>query len=206
MINRIPQSPKDFGSWSFSYIYLGCVAIMIGILAVDHAFPLGVAIGTLYIIPVLLSLSSSRNWFVFAVAGISTLLVIIGFFLSPPGGELWKVIFNRSIAVVMVWITTFFGVKNRILIIRREKAVREREEALDDVKVLRGLLPICAWCKNVRSDKGYWTKIEAYISANSDASFSHGICPECLKKHYPEVFKKRYPDLNDVTGPRTGKV
>jgi hypothetical protein len=55
-------------------------------------------------------------------------------------------------------------------------------EALGKVKVLAGLLPICAWCHKIRSDGGYWQRIEAYLSAHSEASFTHGICPDCLER------------------------
>jgi len=57
---------------------------------------------------------------------------------------------------------------------------------LGTVKKLSGMLPICASCKKIRDDKGYWTQIEAYIRDHSEAEFSHGICPECMKKLYPE--------------------
>ncbi len=60
-------------------------------------------------------------------------------------------------------------------------------EALSKVKMLTGLLPICASCKNIRDDKGYWKQIEAYIRDHSEAEFSHGICPECAKKLYPDI-------------------
>ncbi|MCP5002596.1 MAG: PAS domain-containing protein [Planctomycetes bacterium] len=67
----------------------------------------------------------------------------------------------------------------------REKLISELKVALDKVKVLSGFLPICASCKNIRDDKGYWSKIEEYISEHSDAEFSHGICPVCIKTLYP---------------------
>lgn len=54
--------------------------------------------------------------------------------------------------------------------------------ALEQVKTLRGLLPMCAWCKRIRDDQGYWTKVEAYLQANTDADFTHGICPDCMEK------------------------
>ncbi len=64
----------------------------------------------------------------------------------------------------------------------RERLIAELQEALAKVKVLKGLLPICAWCKKIRDDKGYWQQIEAYISDRSEADFSHAICPECANK------------------------
>lgn len=60
------------------------------------------------------------------------------------------------------------------------------QEALDNVKILKGMLPICANCKKIRDDDGYWQQIETYITKNSDTKFSHGICPDCIKKLYPE--------------------
>ena len=64
--------------------------------------------------------------------------------------------------------------------------VRELQEALDQVKTLSGILPICAGCKNIRDDQGYWSRVEAYLSLHSEVRFSHGLCPECLPKYYPE--------------------
>ena len=58
------------------------------------------------------------------------------------------------------------------------------------VKVLSGFLPICASCKKIRDDDGYWNQIEEYIQTRSEAEFSHSICPECAEKLYPELFNK----------------
>jgi hypothetical protein len=63
----------------------------------------------------------------------------------------------------------------------------ELQSALGEVKALRGLLPICSICKKVRDDKGYWDQIETYIEKHSDAQFTHGICPDCVRNFYPEV-------------------
>ncbi|MBN2808791.1 MAG: cache domain-containing protein [Deltaproteobacteria bacterium] len=75
-----------------------------------------------------------------------------------------------------------------------EKLVEERtiqlEKALKEVKTLSGFLPICASCKKIRDDQGYWNKLEHYISKHSEAVFSHGICPDCAQKLYPEFIAK----------------
>ena len=63
---------------------------------------------------------------------------------------------------------------------------RDLEQALREVKVLRGFIPICASCKKIRDDKGYWQQIETYIQQRSEALFSHGICKDCMKKLYPD--------------------
>jgi PAS domain S-box-containing protein len=73
----------------------------------------------------------------------------------------------------------------------RERLILELKEALSQVKTLRGLLPICASCKKIRNDKGYWEQMEMYIRDHSEADFSHGICPECAERLYPQYFKKK---------------
>lgn len=64
--------------------------------------------------------------------------------------------------------------------------VHELQKALEDVKTLRGILPICASCKKIRDDSGYWTQVEVYIHSHSDAEFSHSLCPQCITALYPE--------------------
>ena len=68
----------------------------------------------------------------------------------------------------------------------KERLITELKQALSEVKTLRGFIPICSNCKKIRDDQGYWNQIEAYISEHSEAAFSHGICPDCIKKLYPE--------------------
>ena len=72
----------------------------------------------------------------------------------------------------------------------REKLITELKDAANKIKTLRGLLPICSNCKKIRDDKGYWKQIESYISDHSEAEFTHGICPKCAKKFYPDLFQK----------------
>jgi PAS domain S-box-containing protein len=69
----------------------------------------------------------------------------------------------------------------------RERLIAELRNALASVKTLSGMLPICASCKKIRDDKGYWDQLEKYISAHTDARFTHGICPECAQKLYPDL-------------------
>jgi transcriptional regulator with GAF, ATPase, and Fis domain len=81
--------------------------------------------------------------------------------------------------------------------IANAEVFKELQKALKQVKQLSGLLPICASCKKIRDDKGYWNQIESYIRDHSEAEFSHGICPECMKKLYPgndENVKIKFPN------------
>lgn len=69
-------------------------------------------------------------------------------------------------------------------------SISRLEEALNDVKILKGFLPICANCKNIRDDQGYWNQVEKYISCHSEAKFTHGICPKCANQLYPDLYKE----------------
>ncbi len=73
----------------------------------------------------------------------------------------------------------------------REKLIKELQQAMSEIKMLSGLLPICSSCKKIRDDQGYWNQIESYIQDHSEAEFSHGLCPECAKRLYPEYLKEK---------------
>jgi len=70
-----------------------------------------------------------------------------------------------------------------------EDRIKELQDALDQIKTLKGLVPMCASCKKIRDDEGYWQEVEAYMMEHSEMEFSHGLCPDCLKKHYPEYYE-----------------
>jgi hypothetical protein len=74
----------------------------------------------------------------------------------------------------------------RLLEVEKELS-RNLKTTLEEVKMLKGFLPICASCKNIRNDRGYWEKIELYITEHSDAEFTHTLCPDCMKKLYPDI-------------------
>lgn len=63
----------------------------------------------------------------------------------------------------------------------------ELQKALAEIKTLRGIIPLCSFCKKVRDDKGYWEQVDVYIYSHTEADISHGICPDCVREHYPEL-------------------
>lgn len=71
-----------------------------------------------------------------------------------------------------------------------KQLVRELRQAVEKIRTLKGLIPICASCKKIRDDQGYWNQVEVYISEHSEAEFSHGICPDCAERFYGEYLKK----------------
>lgn len=77
----------------------------------------------------------------------------------------------------------------------RENLINDLQNALAEIKTLRGILPLCSFCKKIKNDKGNWEQVDTYIEKHSEANISHSLCPECLKKHYPkeyETIMKKY--------------
>ena len=101
-----------------------------------------------------------------ALAVVCAVLTWVGFFLTPPHA-VWAAVANRLLAVTVIGFTVMLSV------------LRKRAE--DDLQVLHGLLPICSYCKKIREGDSTWVQIEQYINERTDASFSHGICPECYE-------------------------
>ena len=158
-----------------------------------------------------------REYFVVAAIVQSSYgaLLLFEYWTRRPGLEIeYQVLLWVAYGLVLTWFAFFGELVSRLRVRLREKSgaleqiaaelrleiatrVRTQEEneqlidelrrTLDRVRKLDGLLPICAACKKIRDDKGYWNQIEAYISSHSEAEFSHGICPECTRKFAPEL-------------------
>jgi len=108
--------------------------------------------------------------------------------------ENWEVDEFMTVSFFLVFALAIFSVRRwketrnaNNLLLRRNKSL---QEALSEIKQLRGIIPICAACKKIRDDKGFWHQFELYVRDHSEAEFSHGICPECMKKVYPEFVEK----------------
>ena len=119
------------------------------------------------------------------------MLAYLGYPLCWPGGEMFGTIcvldnqenpFGRRYEKVLFEFKEL--IETHLSLVEMNEQLKT---ALAELKVLRGMLPICSICKNIGDDKGYWNRIEAYIQQHSEAEFSHSICPECAKKHYPDL-------------------
>ena len=131
----------------------------------------------------------------------------------------WFTLHFMDFALLCACLGWSFALTGRLKVHEREQRfvlehlVEERtsalQSALDAVKTLQGLLPICSCCKKIRDDQGYWQHVETYLQEHTDADFSHGICPDCAHTHYPEYFPRREaaPALPDEKGePSRGPV
>lgn len=80
-----------------------------------------------------------------------------------------------------------YAIQRQGMLREKDRLVNELKDALRNVQILQGLLPICSGCKRIRNDNGYWQQVEEYFTRHSNAKFSHGICPECVKSICPEL-------------------
>lgn len=169
-------------------IYIGCVMSMGGILVLDLKIPLGVAVVILYNAVILLALTTGSKRFILSLAIAASALTVFPLFQKEPIDEMWKAISNRSLALFSIWAEVYLGLQRLGTEKKREHALREREKAMEEVRVLQGFLPICASCKRIRDLEGSWTALEKYITEHSEVMFSHGLCPECTRKLFPQLF------------------
>lgn len=130
------------------------------------------------------------DWVV--VVQVSCVVILIVFFL------LWH---NRSLKIKVAAKTQALKRLNEGLeskVAKRTKKLTEvnikLNQSIEELKTLRGIIPICASCKKIRDDSGYWNLLEAYITKHSLAEFSHSICPDCAKRIYPEIYEEMYPE------------
>jgi hypothetical protein len=158
------------------------IGLVLTTFSLDVFIATDIAVGMLYVAPVAwMALWSSKHDtpLMVSTAVCCTVFTLVGFLLHP-AEILWIGFINRLIACFIIWLTTALSIT--------------RKRAEEETKILRGLLPICSYCKKIRDDRGYWERMEVYISANSQARFSHGICPECGEEHFPTLYR----------APRTG--
>lgn len=130
---------------------------------------------------------------------VATVLAILAsdYYFAPQGESMTVDGANLVRVLMFLFAALLISLLNSV----RRRLYGELEEALAQVKLLRGLLPICASCKMIRDEKGSWHQIENYISEHSEATFTHGTCPECFKKQFPdsyEKYKKLFLEPNDI--------
>jgi hypothetical protein len=130
---------------------------------------------------------NGRRWLMPVAAASTGLIALdwalgIGGAISPP----WVYLTNRGASIGVLWTIALLLRRGFALEAAHDAAV-ERAAALNERRVLGGLLPICAACKRIQRSDQVWQSLEAYIQAHSEASFSHGLCPSCLASLYPDV-------------------
>ncbi|HZC68031.1 MAG TPA: hypothetical protein VE201_05370 [Nitrospirales bacterium] len=173
------------------------ILLAIGIFGVDFFYPLGVAVGALYTPLVLITLWSSYRHFTLIVTVGASILTVVGLFYPLYGAADQLAVTNRVLSLITIWVAAILVLLYKRAEEERVVLVRQLQDALANIKTLHGLLPICSSCKKIRDDHGYWNQLEIYIGTHTDAEFTHGLCPECIQKLYPDYSQSKRADRSD---------
>ena len=159
-----------------SFSCYGCVAT---IFTLDAIIPPAVNLPVLYIAYVLLAMATSRVSFSYTLASLGTCCTVLALLFHAGSPLDWPtVLFSRSLTLVVMWTVAYMIVARKEIAAVRQTALIERDQAQKEVEELVRLLPMCAWCKKIRDDAGYWEGIESYFVRHTPA-ITHGICPGC---------------------------
>src|SRR5437899_9164269 len=122
---------------------------------------------------------------------VASLLTSMRLIVHIYGSADWLAVTKRWLSLITIWVAAMLVLLYKRAEEERERLIRELQDALENIKTLRGLLPICSSCKKIRDDHGYWNQLETYIGAHSGAEFTHGLCPECAQKLYPDYYASK---------------
>lgn len=161
------------------WIVLSCL-----ILAIDYFTGSMIQFPFMFIVPVGLAAwyNGARLGLVFAI-----ILPLIRLYFTTIFSVPWG--FSVSVANAAIRMVILVGYVLLIAYVAKQKKELERE-----VNILEGILPVCSFCKKIRDESSVWHPIENYITARSEASFSHGLCPECMEQHYGDFLRQRKRD------------
>lgn len=153
------------------------------VLALDAVTPLGLAVWLFQMALVWsASLWANRRQMI-VVAVVCSLCIVLGFLLSPKTGLATSIeLCNLLLSLGAVWAITQTCLRQRATENARREAAKELAQSQETVRILSGLLPICAWCKKIRNEAGAWEQLELYIRTHSQAEFTHGMCEECAAR------------------------
>ena len=158
-----------------------CVVVLLG--AVDWATGYEISFSIFYLAPICFV-----AWYAGRQAGLILALMGAAVWLAAdvaaghPFGHFLIPFWNAVVRLGFYVITVLILHRLHRFLDEQARLIRELQEARDEVKALGGLIPICAWCKKIRDDEGYWQQVETYITEHTEASFTHSICPECKAK------------------------
>lgn len=176
---------------------------MVGLGYLECHTPNELSFAGLYFLPVALAAwAGGLGWGLAASLGIAVDWVVADLAMAraavPSGLRLWTGFNHFAAYAFLAWMVDRLHRSYSTERLARE----EMERALEAVKTLEGLFPICAWCRRIRDDQGYWNQIEEYLAKQKGARVSHGICPECMEKARAEVEDFRLPGSDAASGPR----
>jgi hypothetical protein len=169
----------------FSLVFISIIGY------VDYITGYYLSIFILYYIPIaVIAWYIGRRWSLFLSLASSASWMYVECRLEHFYPTTFHLLWNTMLRLVSYVIIALTVNKIRELYEGQKTLASNLQKSLDEIKVLRGMLPICASCKKIRDDSGYWQNLENYIRDHSEADFTHSICPECMEKLYPDIYEK----------------
>jgi hypothetical protein len=160
-------------------------AIIIAVGYLDYRSGFILSLFPLYLIPLLMVAWHETKRATASVALLASAIIALkDTFATYPHTQGVYFYWDELIKVTLLIAISFGMWKIKRLIVEKEKSNAELRQALSEIKDLRQMIPICAWCHSIRNDRGFYERIEVYLGKVTGAGFTHGICPDCLKKHY----------------------
>jgi len=191
---KIPRIGENWPTW---LVIIVTLVLSGGTFLLDLMHPAYITPVVPYLGAVLVASLSGRRTVTFGITVLCSVLLVIGFQQAEQG----EPSLSSQIALVQcVTVICLLGIflLHRIYVVRqRNEAMRELSDALQRLKVLHGMLPICSSCKKIKSDKGEWRQLEGYIQEHSEAEFTHGLCNDCADLMYSQFLASEEAKAND---------
>jgi hypothetical protein len=162
------------------------VALIAGAFLLDLSVPLGVNDWALYLIPLCITFWLKGRNHPLLIAASCTVLIYVELVLSPPSIPFTIATVNSSFGALVLWLVALLFMLHKRDDEKHLRLIGELQDAMAEIKVLRGILTICSRCKQIRDEEGHWLPVEVYVGDRSSADFSHVICPDCLDKHFTD--------------------
>jgi hypothetical protein len=160
-----------------------CLLFLFAIAVIDFLTGYKLSFSIFYLAPILLITWSVNRTYGLAFAILSGFLwFLVDIATNPLAADLIYPFWNASVRTGFFLSGVFMLDRLKFTFAEQKKLLAELNDSFDQIKTLNGLLPICAWCKKIRDDQGYWHQVDAYIAKHSELKFTHGICPYCRER------------------------
>lgn len=162
---------------------LAVMIVVVGCIDYETGFML--SLFPLYLIPLVIVAWHDTKAATATVSALAAAIIIVkDSLVKYPHSHGFYFYWDEAIKVLLLLFIGYGVFKIRKLLLEKEKANAELSQALSEIRELRQMIPICAWCHSIRNDRGFYERIEVYLGKVTGAGFTHGICPECMKKYY----------------------
>jgi hypothetical protein len=182
-------------------ILLSCIASVMLVGFIDYVTGYELSFFVFYFIPISIGAWMLGSRRAYQLVALSTAIWFVAeWYTGHPYSGMLVYVWNGLIRFIAFFTAGFAVSRIQGLLAEERQIAKELKDALEQVRTLSGLLPICSWCKKIKNDRGYWQKIEEYIQQHSDVQFSHGLCQDCASKVLNDEMSEETADTESGDG------